>query len=117
MTHRRHQPRPQAPWLAGRTGRRPRPARRARPGRARGSLDGAEGAGLPAAALCGGGRVEDTEEGTSGAMLVLLACSVGGEKGAEKGKGKDKAAESVWAVAGVRERIGGGGGSLLFAYV
>jgi len=50
-------------------------------------------------------------------MLVLLACSVGGEKGAEKGKGKDKAAESVWAVAGVRERIGGGGGSLLFAYV
>jgi len=80
-------------------------------------LDGAEGAGLPAAALCGGGRVEDTEEGTSGAMLVLLACSVGGEKGAEKGKGKDKAAESVWAMAGVRERIGGGGGSLLFAYV
>ena len=41
-------------------------------------------------------------------MLVLLACSVGGEKGAEKGKGKDKAAESVWAMAGVRERIGEG---------
>jgi len=55
---------------------RPQASPCARPGHARGSLDGAEGAGLPAAALCGGGRVEDTEEeGTSGAMLVLLACS------------------------------------------
>ena len=47
-------------------------------------------------------------------MLVLLACLVGGEKGAEKGKGKDKAAESVGR--GWRERKDRGG-SLLFAYV